>query len=181
MKGLNLLVEEHHLILRGLDLLTTASEKIIRNQNPPREFFDLATDFTRNFTNKFHHYKEEIVMFGLLAQKHEGAIDAEIERLRSQHSVLHDHMNQISELLDSYSNNVEPEVRKLHRCLCEYVDVLRHHINAENKIFYPLAAKTLTGEEMDTLCEEFEKYAAKEGGDPIAKYSEVVDRMESLI
>lgn len=181
MKAINMLVEEHHLILRGLELLTAAAEKIIRNQNPPREFFEMATDFTRGFTNKFHHYKEEIVMFGLLAQKHEGSLDDEIERLRSQHTVLHNHMNGISELLDSYEKNLEPEVRKLHRLLCEYIDTLRHHVTAENRIFYPLVAQTLTEDEMNFLNSEFEKFAAQEEKDPMKVYGELVDKMSALV
>ncbi len=87
----SIIFEEHNLILKGLDLLKTAAEKIVRNQNPPREFFEKAVRFTLNFTNRFHHYKEEIVMFGLLAQKKEGEIDAEIGCLRSQHAGLHDY------------------------------------------------------------------------------------------
>ena len=138
MNPIEILVEEHDLILSGLDLLTTAAEKIVRNQNPPRTFFEKAVSFTLGFTNKFHHYKEEIVMFGLLAQKQEGEIDAEIERLRSQHAALHDYMNEISQSLDAYSKIVDSEVRRLHRNLSEYIETLRRHIQAENKIFYPL-------------------------------------------
>jgi hemerythrin-like domain-containing protein len=43
VNAIEILVEEHNLILRGLDLLTTAAEKIARNQNPPKEFFEKAT------------------------------------------------------------------------------------------------------------------------------------------
>jgi hemerythrin-like domain-containing protein len=62
LDAIEILVEEHKLILNGLELLTTAAEKIVRNQNPPREFFEKAATFTRDFTNKFHHYTEEIVI-----------------------------------------------------------------------------------------------------------------------
>jgi hemerythrin-like domain-containing protein len=178
---IEILVEEHNLILRGVDLLTTAAEKIVRNQNPPREFFEKAVRFTLGFTNKFHHYKEEIVMFGLLAQKKEGEIDAELERLRSQHAALHDYMNEISQSLDAYSNNVDSEVRRLHRALSEYIETLRRHIHAENKIFYPLVEKQLSKEEMQWLLGEFDKYAAKEGPNAAKQYAGVIDEMAKLV
>ena len=181
MSAIEILVEEHKLILRGLDLLTTAAEKIARNRNPPREFFDKAVSFTLNFTNKFHHYKEEIVMFGLLAQKSQGEIDAEIERLRNQHAALHDYMNEISYSLDAYSKNAESEVRRLHRNLSEYIETLRRHINAENGIFYPLVAKTLTEDEMLGLMEEFDKYAAKVGPDVMREHEILIDEMTELV
>ena len=181
VNAIEILNKEHDLILRGLDLLTTAAEKIVRNQNPPREFFEKAESFTLNFTNKFHHYKEEIVMFGLLAQKHQGDIDAEIERLRNQHAALHDYMIGISESLEAYSKNTESEVRRLHRNLSESIETLRRHIHAEDKIFYPLAAKTLTSDEMAWLLAEFEKFAVEAGPDVMKVHESLIDEMGELV
>jgi hemerythrin-like domain-containing protein len=181
VNAIEILVDEHKLIVRGLDLLTTAAEKIVRNQNPPKEFFEKAADFTLNFTNKFHHFKEEIVMFGLLAQKQEGEIDAEIERLRRQHEALHDYMNEISKSLDAYGKNIDAEVRRLHRNLSEYIETLRRHINAENRIFYPLVERTLTEDEMARLMEEFDAAAAKAGPDAVKKYEALIDEMGKLV
>lgn len=181
MKAIEILVEEHKLISDGLDLLTTGAEKIVRGQNPPKEFFEKAIDFTRKFTNEFHHYKEEIVMFGLLAQKHEGAIDAEIERLRSQHDALHNYMNEISSALDAYSQDSDSETRRLHRNLNDYINTLRGHIAAENRIFYPMVVKALTDDEKDALLVEFEKYAATAGPETVAKYGNLVAEMRELV
>lgn len=180
MRAIEILVDEHNLILRGLDLLTIAAEKIVRDQNPPREFFEKATEFTFNFTNKFHYYKEEIVMFRLLAQKHEGKIDAEIKRLRSEHETLHNHMNEISYSLNAYEKKQDSEVRRLHRHLCEYIDTLNHHITAENKIFFPLVAQSLTKEETAALLVEFDRAKADEP-DAMEKYGDIIEDMEELL
>jgi hemerythrin-like domain-containing protein len=181
MNAIETLVEEHHLILRSLDLLTTAAERIARNQLPPKEFFEKAVRFTLEFTNRFHHYKEEIVMFGMLAQKHQGEIDAEIERLRDQHHSLHNYMNEISHSLDAYSKNIESEVRRLHRNLSDYIETLHRHISAENRIFYPMVVKALSRDEMRWLEEEFERYAAKEGPDAIQAHQTLVEEMAELV
>jgi len=181
LNAIEILVEEHKLILRGLDLLTTAAEKIVRNQNPPRELFEKAAVFSHDFTNKFHHYKEEIVMFGLLAQKHLGEIDGEIERLRNQHEILRNYMSEISDSLDGYSRNSETEVRRLHRNLSEYIETLRRHIHAEDKIFYPLVQKRLTADEMQDMKERFEKYAADAGSDGMQAGKALVQEMSSLV
>jgi hemerythrin-like domain-containing protein len=181
VKAIEILVDEHRLISENLDLLTAAAEKIVRNQNPPKEFFEKAVTFTRNFTNKFHHYKEEIVMFGLLAQKHEGAIDAEIERLRSQHDMLHNYMNEVSDSLDAYSKGAESEVRKLHKNLNDYINTLRGHIAAENRIFYPLVERTTTDDEKKLLLAEFDKYATEEGPEAVKNYGALVEEMAGLI
>ncbi len=181
MKAIEILVNEHNLISDGLDLLTTAAEKIVRGQNPPKEFFEKAITFTRKYTNEFHHYKEEIVMFGLLAQKHGGAIDAEIERLRSQHDALHNNMNEISSALDAYSQGSDTETRRLHRNLSDYINTLRGHIAAENRIFYPMVVKALTDDEKVMLLAEFEKYAAETGPEAVEEYGNLVTEMRELI
>ncbi len=90
-------------------------------------------------------------------------------------------MNEISQSLDAYSKNIDSEVRRLHRNLSEYIETLRRHVNAENGIFYPLVAKTLTGDEMLGLTEEFEKYAAKEGADVMKVYETMIDEMSELV
>jgi hemerythrin-like domain-containing protein len=181
VNAIEILVEEHKVILRGLDLLTTAAEKIVRNQNPPRELFEKAAVFSHDFTNKFHHYKEEIVMFGLLAQKHSGEVDAELERLRNQHEILRNYMSEISDSLDAYSKNIDAEVRRLHRNLSEYIETLRRHVHAEDKIFYPLAEKTLTSEEMRDLTAKFEEYATSTGTDEMQVGKAVIEEMSSLV
>lgn len=181
MNAIEILGEEHELIKSGLDLLTTAAEKIVRNQNPPPEFFEKAATFTRDFTNKFHHYKEEIVMFGLLAQKHSGEIDPELERLRDQHEILRNYISEISDSLDGYSKNIDAEVRRLHRNLGDYIETLRRHIHAEDKIFYPLVQKTLSADEMRDLEQRFEKYAEEAGSDGMQAGRALVEEMRGLV
>jgi hemerythrin-like domain-containing protein len=181
LNAIEILVEEHKLILRGLDQLTTAAEKIVRNQNPPRELFEKAAVFSRDFTNKFHHYKEEIVMFGLLAQKHLGEIDGETERLRSQHEILRNFMSEIADSLDGYSRNSETEVRRLHRNLSEYIETLRRHIHAEDKIFYPLAEKTLSAEEMRDMTAKFEEYSASTEPNGMQAGRALIEEMSGLV
>lgn len=181
MKSIEILLDEHKLILRELELMTTAAEKIVRRRNPPREFFELAGRFTNDFTNRFHHHKEEIVMFGLLAEKNGGSLDDEVARLRNQHKVLHELTSEIAEALDRYEKNDEDAVHRLHRSLCLYVDTLRHHVTAENRIFYPLVVQTLTKDDMAYLDEEFEKAAAREPNDPMEEFGQLVDKMEQLV
>ncbi|MBW1941869.1 MAG: hypothetical protein JRJ51_03435 [Deltaproteobacteria bacterium] len=45
---------------------------------PAKEFFEKAVAFARNFADRFHHYKEEHVMFAQLAEKKAGFFDGPI-------------------------------------------------------------------------------------------------------
>jgi hemerythrin-like domain-containing protein len=85
MKAMQILTREHVLILQMLTQLSRAREKLEIKEQPPVEFFKKAILFSQNFADRFHHFKEEFLMFGLLAQKKEGVLDAEIGALWFQH------------------------------------------------------------------------------------------------
>jgi len=75
VRAIQLLLAEHGMILDFLDLLQEAGKRIARDEGPVPEFFTQSVEFCRTYADKAHHYKEEHVMFGLLAQKHEGRLD----------------------------------------------------------------------------------------------------------
>ena len=85
MKATEILTREHTLILQALETLSRAQKKIEENQRLPKDFFKKALMFLRQFADQFHHFKEEYLMFGLLALKKEGAFDGPIGSLRYQH------------------------------------------------------------------------------------------------
>ncbi len=180
MKATQILVGEHVLILRLLDLMKDAADRIIRDEGPPREFFEKALDIARQFADKFHHYKEEHVMFGLLAQKHDGQLDGEIERHRNQHEQCRDLIQRISDALASYSRDLEQGARVVHRHVSEYVATLRSHIRSENEIFFPMAEDALSEEESENLLTEFSRYEAKCEADAEG-YGKAIDEAAALL
>ncbi|MBW1827698.1 MAG: hypothetical protein JRI78_12165 [Deltaproteobacteria bacterium] len=55
-----------------------ARDKLEKGKRPPKAFFQKAVEFFKTFVDKFHHFKEEYLMFGLLSQKKDGAHDGGI-------------------------------------------------------------------------------------------------------
>ncbi len=182
MKSVDVLVAEHELILTFLDQLSTAAERIVNDQGPPQEFFERALEFSREFADTFHHWKEEYVMFSLLAQKHDGAIDAEIERHRKQHEQCRDLIQEIDRSLEGYSRKQDTNARTVHRSIVEYTGTLRSHIRSENDVFFPMVEEALTDEEDRHLLDEFQKYEAKaEEDDPAGKYERIVEELKNSL
>ncbi len=89
--------------------------------------------------------------------------------------------NEISYSLDAYSQGSDSETRRLHRNLSDYIQTLRGHIAAENRIFYPMVAKALTDDEKDQLLAEFEQHAAKAGPDTVRECGNLVAEMGELL
>ncbi len=182
MKFLEILTEEHNLIRQVLDLLTLSVGHLEMDGRPPTVFFEKAVDFMRNFADNFHHFKEEHVMFVLLAQKKSGLIDGQIDVLRHQHDHGRNFIAEISKSLRGYAIEDEIATTNLVENLASYVSLLRRHMHKEDYVFYPMVQQTLTDEEKDRLLEEFRAQAEKVGGSEFTgKYRNLIQEMGSLI
>ena len=49
------LIKEHVRILQGLEYLSMARHALEKNLHPPKEFFETAVLFFREYADKFHH------------------------------------------------------------------------------------------------------------------------------
>lgn len=181
MEAVTMLKEEHIVILDFLDQLTLAGERVVKNKIPPKEFFVTAVEFARTFADKFHHYKEEDIMFRILAQKHSGALDNQLEKLRQQHEHCRDYMTAISAAAEGCAAGSDGEARILHRSLSDYIATLRKHINFENVTFFPLVARELSSDELDALAVEFKKWDEKMGGMTLDKGRKIVESLASSL
>ncbi len=163
MDALETLSNEHGLIRRFLERLESAAEQLRQGRRPPREFYDLAVQFARAFADTVHHFKEEHVLFVRLAQRHEGALDAQLEALRHQHERGRRLLTQLAGHLPGYAEGDEEAARMLLATSSAYGDLLRDHIHREDHEFYPAARRTLTPEDMQALDEEFERDRQRRG------------------
>jgi hemerythrin-like domain-containing protein len=62
-----------------------------------------------------------------------------------------------------------------------YASLLRHHIHTGDHVFYPMAQKTLTAEEMDLVGQEFAAQKEKSGGDTFERCHKTVVDMGSIL
>ncbi len=119
MDPLETLSNEHGLIRQFLDNLSLAGQKIEEGQRPSRAFFEKAIDFARGFADKYHHFKEEHVLFVQLAQKKHGEVDAQLEALRFQHERGRELVTNMANSLDGYADQDPMPCRSCRGgCLC---------------------------------------------------------------
>jgi hemerythrin-like domain-containing protein len=163
MRAIELLLAEHNMILEFLGLLKQAGRRLAKNEGPDPEFFTKSVEFCRTYADKAHHYKEEHVMFGLLAQKHEGRLDDLIARHRDQHETCRNLVGAMAKAIPSYGRGETEGARALAGNIAEYVKILTSHINSENEIFFPMSLAFITEEEGVALLEEFERYERSAG------------------
>jgi hemerythrin-like domain-containing protein len=181
MKPLEMLRSEHGLIRQFLENLTLAEKKMENNEQPPREFFDKALEFADVFATKYHHVKEEHMMFVRLAQKHGGKWDGQIEALRHQHETGRDYMSAIRSALDGYESGNAVKRSVVLENLAAFNAMEKDHIHTEDHVFFPMVAKEFTAEEEEQLGVEFEKVRQKVGESTFEECRKLVGEMGSIL
>ncbi len=181
MEPMEMLQREHELIQQFLANLNSALERLEHGGPVPREFFDKAVEFARFFADKYHHFKEEHVLFGKLAEKSGGRIDAEIEALRYQHDRGRNHITEIANSLDGFARGVEASSCNLLENLGAYVHMLNYHIRREERVFYPMVREALSPSEMAAIRELFQKEEQKAGAKAFETNEGLVKQMASLL
>ncbi len=181
MNAIDTLRAEHGLIRQYLDNLAAALGKMERQEPVPTVFFEHAVLFAREFVDKYHHFKEELQMFTLLAQKHGGELDVDIEGLRNQHENGRNHIAEIDFAKEGYGQGQEVATTTLIEHLASYISMLRQHIHREDHRFYPLAREAFTDDEMAHLAAEYERANEKAGDDFFGKSQDRVLKMEALL
>ncbi|MBW2178205.1 MAG: hemerythrin domain-containing protein [Deltaproteobacteria bacterium] len=182
MKATEILAKEHHLILRALDTFTLAKAKLENGDYPEMMFFKKAVEFSKIFSDEFHHFKEEYLMFGLLAQKKNGALDLEMGALRYQHERNRFFLKNIEHSIDGYNLHNEIAITTLLENLASYISILRRHIHKEDHLFFKLADQELTQAEHNTLTDQFLLEDQNADGHEIYERSRnLVDEMQTMI
>ena len=180
MDPIETLVDEHELIRQFLDNLSTATDKLESGERPPREFFEISIEFARNFTDKFHHFKEEYVMFAQLAQKKGGVFDGPIDALRHQHERGRNFITEISDSLDGYSKGNDIDITTLLENLAAYTSLLRHHIHKEEHQFYQMVKKEFSENELQGFAELFSQEKEKTEGKGLEESQKLLKEMASM-
>lgn len=182
MKATKILKAEHLLILEALDSFVAARSRLESREFIVTNYFEKVIEFSKNFSDKFHHFKEEFLLFGLLAQKKNGDLDLEMGALRYQHERNRFFLKNIEQSLEGYDLNNEIVATTLLENLTSYISILRRHIHIEDHLLFNLADQALNEEENRSLLKQFEIEDQKAGGNKFYEYSKrLVAEMHRMI
>ncbi len=182
MKATEILIEEHVLISQMLSHLSQAQKMIETNQHPPKELFEKAVLFSSNFTDKYHHYKEEYLMFGLLGKKKRGVLGKQLAALKYEHERGCQFIETLSHSISEYAKGDNLATTTLLENIASYTSILRRHIFVEDHIFFPLVEKELSNQEDQDLVIQFQEESQRLGGsDFVSDCSTLVLEIEAIV
>ena len=163
MEALDILIDEHVFIRQFLEILAVSLKNMEQGKRPSKEFFEKSVSFARDFTDKYHHFKEEYILFNRLAEKKKGEIDAQVQSLKFQHERGRALIGDVAKALEGYAKGQEAQTLILLESLAAYTSLMRQHVHREDHILYPMVEKGIPWDEYRGLLEVFQQEGKKMG------------------
>ncbi len=140
------MVDEHKLILRMIALVEKYSSLMEAGKFRNWQFFIDAVDFIRNYADRFHHAKEEDVLFVELIKNGMPEQQSPIEAMRIEHDQGRAHVRGMEEATQKAIAGESGQIPVIAQHARGYIELLRGHIQKEDDILYPLAERVLPEE-----------------------------------
>ena len=144
------LVEEHKLIKKWLTLIPKLLENLDMKSGEDRQLIHDGVDFIRNYADKFHHAKEEEILFKYF--------DENLDILKA---MLIDHENARAHTKAALEGLREKNKAKVVQHLGVYTELLTEHIKKEDEILYVWMDRNLTVTQVGELFTKFDQAESK--------------------
>ncbi len=145
-----ILSDEHqHILAVTYALLKECDAIAYEKRKPDGAFFRKAIDFIRNYADKFHHAKEEGILFKEMCS------DSVKMHCNPTKQMLHEHelgRNFVKQLEESLKKK---DVLKAVENARAYAELLQQHIYKEDNILYPMADGALSSETQGEMLKKF--------------------------
>ncbi|MGL5256187.1 MAG: hemerythrin domain-containing protein [Proteocatella sp.] len=163
MYGVELLVEEHKNILLLIDIARLESEKIISGKEIDTELFREFIDFGRNYADKHHHGKEEQILFKVMLEELGEVANKLIKNgMYVEHDLGRLYLSELEEALNKYEQDKYIGYKlDIIANVIGYGNLLRRHIEKEDKIVYTYAERELSNQIMITVDEATQKFESQ--------------------
>jgi hemerythrin-like domain-containing protein len=148
------LMNEHEGILFGLKILGKMCERLGGKGPVDIGDFQEIVNFLKLFADKCHHGKEEGLLFPAMERAGIPRENGPIGQMLYEHTVGRHHIAAMAGAIGDNSLNGKAFVDAAER----YIELLRSHIEKENKVLFPMGDERIPEAEQKRLLEAFEKF-----------------------
>ena len=168
------LVNEHRLILRMIALLERNAPRTADGSYSNWNFYLDGVDFIRNFADRFHHAKEEDVLFEALVKNGMPREHSPIAAMLMEHDQGRAFVKAMETgALEALEGQADRE-RIIADSALAYAALLREHIAKEDDILYPLAERVIPDTMRNDIIAGYAAAEARTAADFTAYYEAVV-------
>jgi len=180
MTAIEILVKEHDSILQMIEITQT-----ILNKNDETkvnlQHVEEIIDFVQNFADKYHHLKEEDVLFMELEKHGMPREGGPVGVMLYEHDEGRAYIKNAIESILHFKKGDNSAFADIRTNLLNYCTLLTNHIAKENNILYPMAERILPGNILETMSLDFvEANLATANNEYHDKYLKMVDELSRV-
>lgn len=176
MQARGLLMIEHRLIERLINIIKNTLTQIESTQEVDPVFIDTVVDFIHIYADRTHHGKEEDILFRDLEKRSLSSEDQRVmEELIEEHVSSRQTTQGLAEANSRYRKGDTSALAEIAASLFALVLLYPDHIEKEDKVFFPASRAYFTDEEDHAMLEEFWEFDRRMIHD---KYRVVVEELE---
>lgn len=151
MKPTEILSEEHKSVLKFIEALERECGRLEIGAEQDKNFFRKAVEFIKNYADKFHHAKEEDILFAELDKREEQMHCSPMGQMRHEHDLGREFVKKLENALKS------GDKKEIVNNARGYAELLKDHIYKEDNILYPMADEVLDEAARKEMIEKFNK------------------------
>lgn len=179
MKAIEILVGEHDSILKMIEVTRT-----ILNTDDERinlEHIEQIVDFIKNFADKYHHLKEEDILFLEMEKYGMSREVGPIAMMLHEHNEGRNYIKLAGENIEKFKNGERSAFEQIKYNLLNYCDLLTNHIAKENNILYPMSERILPANVQASMSEIFDRTnASTVNNEYFDKYLKLVNQLSVI-
>lgn len=175
------MVEEHKLILRMIALVEKNTELLEQGKFRDWQFYLDAVSFIRNYADRFHHAKEEDVLFKALVANGMPRENSPVAAMMMAHDQGRDFVRGMEEAAQLAKEGEPGQVSRIAENARGYARLLRDHIDKEDNILYPLAEKVLPEDVRPAMQEGYRQAEASAAEGLEEHYRRLVENYEARL
>jgi len=137
------LVEEHRLILRMITLLERNAHRTAAGDYTNWQFYLDGVDFIRTYADRFHHAKEEDVLFAALVKNGMPRENSPVAAMLMEHDQGRTYVRGMETAVREMLDGLPGRESAIAENALAYAALLRDHISKEDDILYPLAERVI--------------------------------------
>jgi len=174
-KPTTILSAEHQNILKVIQVLLKECDLLEKNKEINSDFFRQVIDFIRGYADKFHHAKEEEILFKEMNKDTVSLHCNPIEQMLHEHDLGRNFVKSIDDgVRENNQNKILAGARG-------YAYLLQDHIFKEDNILYPMADEALDQKTQELILAKFEKINEDDFGSKIInKYLDIVQKLSNV-
>ena len=178
MTPTEILIDEHRLIVAVLDCLEEAAEQLDSGITVSADFFIDAAEFVAGFADKYHHGKEEDILFVALTARDMPRDSGPVAVMLYEHDEGRKYTAAFRSAAEQMKSGDEDAAADVVRNVFDYVNLLREHIMKENNVLFPMAEQIIPADTMREVRKDFQRVMDEGARNDIpAKYQALAEKL----